>query len=108
MSFRSYRDFLQKLDSCSELTKVSSPVATELEITEIADREMKKPGGGRALLFEKPTIGGKPSPFPLAINALGSDRRMALSLGADSLETVARELGSLLRAKPPTRRTPPE
>ena len=46
------------------------------EITEIADREMKKPGGGRALLFEKPTIGGKPSPFPLAINALGSDRRM--------------------------------
>src|SRR5439155_2150366 len=72
------------------------------EITELADREMKKPGGGLALLIEKPTVNGQLSPFPLAINTLGSDRRMAMSLGADSVDQVAAELGSLLNAKPPT------
>ena len=77
-------------------------VATELLITAIADREMKKPGGGQALLFEKPTVNRRLSPFPLAINAFGSHKRMAMSLGADSVEQVAAELGSLLNAKPPT------
>ena len=48
------------------------------------------------------TVNGVVSPFPLAINTLGSDRRMAMSLGADSVDQVAAELGSLLNAKPPT------
>ena len=50
MAFDSFRDFLGQLDRAGELVRVSQPVATELEITELADREMKKPGGGRALL----------------------------------------------------------
>ena len=41
-----------------ELVRIAEPVATELEITELADRQMKAPGGGKALLFEKPTIDG--------------------------------------------------
>src|SRR5436190_19692249 len=102
MAFESFHDFVNVLDSVGELVRVTRPVATELEITEIADREMKKPGGGRALLFEKPTVNGQISPFPLAINTLGSHKRMALSLGADSVEAVAAELGGLLKAKPPT------
>ena len=73
-----------------------------MEITEIADLEMKKPGGGLALLFEKPLVNGQCSPFPLAINTLGSWKRMALSLGAGSVDEVAAELGSLMKAKPPT------
>src|SRR4029077_12767606 len=81
---------------------ISKRIATELEITELADRQMKSPGGGKALLIEKPTINGQISPFPLAINTMGSSRRMAMSLGADSIESVAGELGSLLKAKPPT------
>jgi 4-hydroxy-3-polyprenylbenzoate decarboxylase len=80
---------------------VRFPVATELEITEFADREMKKPGGGKALLFEQPTVNGAVSRFPLAINTLGSHRRMAMSLGAESVEAVAAELGALVKAKPP-------
>jgi len=63
---------------------------------------MKKPGGGLALLFEKPTVAGQVSPFPLAINTLGSWKRMALCLEADSVDCVAAELGSLIKAKPPT------
>jgi 4-hydroxy-3-polyprenylbenzoate decarboxylase len=63
---------------------------------------MKKPDGGQALLFEKPTVNGEVSPIPLAINAMGSWKRMALSLGAESVDAAAAELGSLIQAKPPT------
>src|SRR5271157_2899020 len=101
MAFDSFRDFVNALDRAGELKRISQPVATELEITELADREMKSPGGGRALLFEQPTVNGQVSPFPLAINTLGSHRRMALSLGAASVEEVAAQLGSLIQAKPP-------
>src|SRR5437016_5244733 len=102
MAFDSFREFLAQLEGAGELRRISQPVATELEITEMADREMKKPGGGQALLFEKPTVNGEVSPFPLAINTLGSWRRMAMSLNAASLDVAADELAALIKAKPPT------
>jgi len=79
MAFDSFRDFLKRLEAEGELRHIPQAVASELEITEIANREMKKPGGGQALLVEQPTVNGQASPFPLAINTLGSHRRMALS-----------------------------
>ena len=51
MGFESFRDFIAALDHAGELKRISEPTASELEITEIADREMKRPGGGKALLF---------------------------------------------------------
>src|SRR5881409_2231823 len=102
MAFDSFRDFLNSLEKAGELKRISEPVATELEITELADRQMKSPGGGKALLIEKPTVNGQVSPFPLAINTLGSWGRMAMSLGASSVDEAAAELASLLKAKPPT------
>ena len=102
MAFDSFRDFVNALDRAGELKRISQPIATELEITEIADREMKSPGGGKALLFEQPTVNGVVSPFPVAINTLGSHKRMAMSMGANSVEEVANELGALMKAKPPT------
>ncbi|MSR43418.1 MAG: menaquinone biosynthesis decarboxylase, partial [Pedosphaera sp.] len=102
MAFESFRDFIEQLDRAGELIRITQPLATELEITELADREMKKPGGGKALLIEKPTVNGVVSPFPVAINTLGSHKRMAMSMGADSVDAVAAELGSLMKAKPPT------
>ena len=102
MAFDSFRDFVNALDKAGELKRIASPVATELEITEIADREMKSPGGGKALLFEKPTVNGVSSPFPVAINTMGSYKRMAMSMGANSVDEVAAELGALMKAKPPT------
>ena len=102
MAFDSFRDFVNALDKAGELKRISQPVATELEITEIADREMKQPGGGKALLFEKPTVNGVVSPFPVAINTLGSHKRMAMSMGAETVDEVANELGALMKAKPPT------
>jgi 4-hydroxy-3-polyprenylbenzoate decarboxylase len=102
MAFDSFRGFLNRLEAAGELKQISQPLATELEITEVADREMKSPGGGKALLIEKPTVNGQISPFPLAINTLGSERRMAMSMGLGSIDEAAAELGSLLKAKPPT------
>jgi 4-hydroxy-3-polyprenylbenzoate decarboxylase len=102
MAFDSFRDFLNALEAANELTRIQQPVATELEITELANRQMKSPDGGKALLIEKPTVNGVISPFPLAINTMGSWKRMALSLGAATVDDVAAELGSLMKAKPPT------
>ena len=101
MAFDSFRDFLSALDQAGELIRISQPVATELEITELADRESKSPGGGKALLIEKPTVNGPVSPFPVAINTLGSWKRMAMSLGAESVDAAAAELGALMKARPP-------
>src|SRR6266478_3131574 len=102
MAFDSYHDFVNQLDKTGELKRITQPVATELEITELANREMKSPGGGKALLIEKPTVNGQVSPFPVAINTLGSHKRMAMSLGAESVEAAAAELGGLMKSKPPT------
>src|SRR5512136_751733 len=102
MAFDSFRDFLHRLESAGELKRISQPVATELEITELADRQMKSPAGGKALLIEKPTVNGQGSPFPVAINTMGSAKRMAMSLGAQSVDEVAADLASLVKAKPPT------
>jgi 4-hydroxy-3-polyprenylbenzoate decarboxylase len=102
MAFNSFREFLNRLEAEGELRRIPEPIATELEMTELADREMKKPGGGQALLFEKPTVNGQTSPFPAALNTLGSWKRMALSLNAGSIDEIAADLGSLIKAKPPT------
>src|SRR5437867_4510721 len=102
MAFESFREFVQQLERADELIRIPQPVATELEIMALADREMKSPGGGKALLIEKPTVNGRVSPFPLAINTLGSWKRMAMSMSANSVGEVAAELGSLMKAKPPT------
>ncbi len=64
MAFDSFRDFVSALERAGELKRIAQPVATELEITELADREMKSPGGGKALLIEHPTVNGQPSPSP--------------------------------------------
>src|SRR6266487_6322179 len=101
MAFASFRDFVNQLDRAGELKRITQPAATELEITELADREMKSPAGGKALLIEQPTLNGAVSPFPLAINTIGSWKRMAISLGANSVDEVAAQLGSLMKAKPP-------
>jgi 4-hydroxy-3-polyprenylbenzoate decarboxylase len=102
MAFDSSRDFAVALERAGELLRIAPPVATELEITELADRQMKTAGGGKALLIEQPTVNGAVSPFPVVINTLGSWKRMALSLGANSVDEVAAELGSLMKARPPT------
>jgi len=101
MPFNSTREWTQALDHAGELLKISTPISTELEITEIADRQMKSAQGGKAILIEKPTVQNKISSFPLLINGMGSEKRMAMALGVSNTRQIANELGALVKAKPP-------
>ena len=102
MAYRSFREFLDALDKAGQLKRVRVPVDTDLLISEWSDREMKSPGGGKALLFEQPVIDGQASRFPVAINTMGSRKRMAMALGRESIDEIAQEIQLILKAKPPT------
>src|SRR5436305_4789838 len=102
MAYGSFRHSLETLEQAGELTRVADPVDTDLLITEWAAREMKSPGGGKALLVEQPVIDGKISKFPVAINTMGSRKRIAMALGRESIEEIAQEIQLILKAKPPT------
>jgi 4-hydroxy-3-polyprenylbenzoate decarboxylase len=102
MAYRSFGQFIDALDRAGELNRVTVPVDTNLLIAEWADREMKSAGGGKALLFEQPIIDGKTSKFPVAINTMGSRKRIALALGRESVDEIAQEIQLILKAKPPT------
>ncbi|AEF83497.1 menaquinone biosynthesis decarboxylase [Leadbettera azotonutricia] len=90
MAYQSLQDFIGALEKAGELKRISVPVDPRLEITAIADRIMRE--GGPALLFEQ--VRG--SAYPLAINLMGSERRMAMALNAESLDAKAREISDLI------------
>jgi 4-hydroxy-3-polyprenylbenzoate decarboxylase len=102
MAYSSFSHFVRALEEKGELNRITIPVETDLVIAEWADREMKSPGGGKALLFEQPTINGKTAKFPVAINTMGSQQRMAMALQRESVDDVAQEIQLILKAKPPT------
>ena len=63
---------------------------------------MKSAGGGKALLFEQPLVDGRTSQFPVAINTMGSRKRIAMALGRETVDEIAQEIQLILKAKPPT------
>jgi len=66
MAIDTLTDFVAALDRAGELVRVTQPVSLDREMCEIADRVMKQPGGGKALLFERPVLmNGRPSAFPV-------------------------------------------
>ncbi len=90
------REFLNLLERERELKRVRLEVDPEYEIGEIAMRSVKQ--SGPALLFERV----KGSPYPVAINFLGSDRRIELALGRHP-QQVGNELKRLMEAAMPPR-----
>ncbi len=89
------RDWIALLEREGELVRVSAEVDPDLEITEIVDRTVK--AGGPALLFENP----KGAEHPLLINQFGTERRMALAFGVDSLDDVGAKVADVLEMQPP-------
>lgn len=96
MASADLQSFLRHLESQGELHRVTVPVDAELEITEIAIRSLRD--GGPALLFEN--VAG--SDYPLAINVLGSARRIEMALGIDPAELGERIVQFVDRMNPPT------
>lgn len=95
-TFSNLREYIAHLEKKGDLMRVQTAVDPELEITEIASREMK--AGGPALLFENV----KGSRFPLAINLFASEERIRTALGGDPKE-VGEELVEIFeKVNPPS------
>ncbi|HNL70738.1 MAG TPA: UbiD family decarboxylase, partial [Leptospiraceae bacterium] len=106
--YRDLRDFIKVLEEENELVRIKTLVSRDLEISEIYFRQIRSPGGGKALLFEN--VEG--SNLPVLINAFGSKKRMDLALGRRTsregapgkVDQIAEELRGLMRLmqfKPP-------
>jgi 4-hydroxy-3-polyprenylbenzoate decarboxylase len=96
--FKDLNAFIAALDRGRELARIAEPVSPDLEICAVTDRVSKSPGGGPALLFERPTG----YDVPVAINLFGSLKRMCLALGVKSLDDLAAEIDELSTPKIPS------
>ena len=102
MALDNLRAFIGAIDAAGELVRIDRPVPIDRAMTEIADRCMKSPGGGPALVFQHPTlVAGGASRYPVAVNLFGSERRMAMALGVGCLDDVGDALAALLNLKVP-------
>ena len=102
MSLDTLQEFIAAIERAGELRRISEPVRVHLELCEIADRVMKQPGGGPALLFEQPVLrDGSRSEFPVAINLFGSMSRMGMALGVADLDAMGARITRLLDLKVP-------
>ncbi|MBN2892839.1 MAG: menaquinone biosynthesis decarboxylase [Bacteroidales bacterium] len=90
--YKSLSEFVTKLEHKGELIRIKTLVDPELEISEITDRISKTPNGGKALLFENTGTN-----FSVLTNAFGSDKRMAMALGKNSLDDLAVEIEDIVK-----------
>jgi 4-hydroxy-3-polyprenylbenzoate decarboxylase len=99
MAYRSLRDFIAELEAAGELVRVTEPVSTVLEMTEIQTRLLAE--GGPAVLFENVIrADGEPSDMPCLVNLFGTVKRVAMgvTLGGEARTTAGelREVGEIL------------
>ena len=93
MAYSSLRSFIERLEKAGQLIRVTEPVSTHLEMTEIQTRLLAE--GGPAVLFENALrADGTPSPMPVLVNLFGTVERVAW--GMEREPTELRELGEAL------------
>ena len=90
MAYKNLNQFIQVLEEAGELVRIKEYVNPALEITEITDRISKQ--YGPALLFENTGYD-----FPVLINSMGTEKRMAMALGVEKLDDVAHEIENLFK-----------
>jgi 4-hydroxy-3-polyprenylbenzoate decarboxylase len=96
MLHRDLRSFVKLLEARQQLKRIRATVSADLEISEIADRQVKL--GGPALLFEQ--VRGHE--MPVLINAFASPERMSWALGVSSLDEAASKIRHLVTMVPPS------
>ncbi len=89
LNYKDLREFLDHLEEMGELKRVKQEVSPFLEMTEISSRVLHNKGP--ALLFENP----KNHDMPVLTNLFGTEKRIALALGAEDVSQL-REIGKLL------------
>jgi 4-hydroxy-3-polyprenylbenzoate decarboxylase len=90
MAFKNLQEFVDVLEAAGELVRIKEYVDPKLEITEITDRISKQ--YGPALLFENTGCD-----FPILINSMGTEKRMAMALGVASLNDIGHEIEGLFK-----------
>ena len=90
-------DFIADLEKRNLLARIDEAVSPDLEIAAVTDRVCKSPNGGPALLFDRPT--GYET--PVATNVYGSNARMCLALGVNTLDDLAKEIDELMTPQMP-------
>ncbi|SDG51588.1 UbiD family decarboxylase [Roseospirillum parvum] len=102
MPFSSLRDFIDRLERSGRLVRVSAPVSTHLEMTEIQTRLLAE--GGPAVLFENPVdADGRPAEMPVLVNLFGTVERVAWGMDREphELRQVGHTLAFLKQPEPP-------
>ncbi|MCH9711448.1 MAG: 4-hydroxy-3-polyprenylbenzoate decarboxylase [Proteobacteria bacterium] len=89
MIYQDLREFINELENCGELKRITTEVDSNLEITEICRRTLDQQGP--ALLFENV----KGHNMPVLANLFGTTGRVASAMGQEDLAAL-RELGKLL------------
>ncbi|MBC8370690.1 MAG: menaquinone biosynthesis decarboxylase [Planctomycetes bacterium] len=98
MAIENLSEWVEALEAAGELHRVTTEVDPYLELSQIVDRVSKEQGApNKALLFEDV----KGSDMPVLVNAFGSMKRMAISLGVNDVEEHATRLRDLLDQAPP-------
>ena len=93
MAFKNLREFIEILENKDQLIRVSEPVSTYLEMTEIQTRVLAE--AGPAILFENiVNNNGKKFDIPVLVNLFGTVERVAW--GMDQKPETLRELGENL------------
>jgi len=102
MAYRSLRDFITRLEGAGRLERVSAPVSTHLEMTEIQTRLIAE--GGPAVLFENATgADGARYDAPVLVNLFGTVERVAWGMNREpgELRAVGETLAFLRQPAPP-------
>jgi len=99
MAYKSLRDFIARLETAGELVRVTTPVSTHLEMTEIQTRLLRDKGP--AVLFENVTLpDGSKSDMPVLVNLFGTVKRVAMGVTLEGKDRATgeelREVGELL------------
>lgn len=97
MAYSSLRDFIKALEKSGDLVRVTTPVSTQLEMTEIQTRLMAE--GGPAALFEN--VEGHD--MPVLVNLFGTVKRVAMGMGLkpNELRKFGEDLAYLRQPTPP-------
>ncbi len=109
MSYRSLREFLERLDTVGELVRVTESVSTVLEMTEIQTRLLAH--RGPCVVFENPQLAnGQSTDIPVVTNLFGTVERVARAITfggkertcATELRDVGETLAFLRQPEPPS------
>ncbi|MCK5425942.1 MAG: UbiD family decarboxylase, partial [Emcibacter sp.] len=101
--YKSLRDFISYLEEKGRLVRITQPVSTHLEMTEIQTRVLAE--GGPAILFENVLKSdGSKSAMPVLVNLFGTVERVAWGMSREpsELRALGETMAFLRQPEPPS------